>query len=775
MPYYPGQAPPGGNQYGYLDEFAAQANYYANSRPQTTQYYPHAQAAQYYHHQQLGQQQYYPQPEQQYYSQPEQIQQRMPQVEVVIPPYSAQSYRPPETPMAQPASGISRALQDVPTSGSNVPRQQAAAKVEVRIPPRVTEALDYGLLLLTLADEYLEAARNVLASSPEYYKLVATALGCLESVLANFRLQPLKEAHVCLRYAQLLFDETDNNDEIESVLTKSIELCERNRFIDLKYTMQALLAQALYRSKPKAAVKDLQSMTEDAEAYRHVAWEYNFRFLSASLSLSSSPTSHDFHNATSQLEKICTVANSNGDYAIYAFGSVMQALVALQASNPDSIAVAQRTLANARQLQLNPDFAEQAQIQILMEFIDLDCSLQEGILPPIEQKMKSMQEILYKRIDDLTWNDDGTIYLLVSRQSLHGVAPQEGGTIIERNGKTYLPVRWLPKTTVEAIGFLFSATSVAHKNASDGGKAEKYLNEGLRLLRAQVSMTSSANSIVQRAQISKLECCFLLEKTFLLCGKGDWTNATSTVEEIFAIAKGMASVLPAEIMCTAKYLEGAIHQGMGDLDTALRIFQSATFVLSPSVLDTPSKQKSGRSSMNQKHQQDSTIRRICLLAAMNSILIVRHPSHPQHHLLQPLLATIEAFITSTTNKAIHASYSLVLSTVGDSSTTILKTKQHLGSALSIARLSGNAQVTALALILMSDKFFKGVVGEQAMKCAKAASHQARRSGDPLWLSVAQGMEAECLEIIGKTQDANETRNAATKTTAELPRGILRGR
>ena len=697
----------------------------------------------------------------------------MPQVEVVIPPYSAQPYRQSQAPMSQPVNVNARVLQDVPVP--NVPRQHADAKVEVRIPPRVIEELDYGLLLLTLADEYLESARSVATSSPEYFKLVATALGCLESVLNNFRLQPLKEAHISLRYAQILFDETENNDDIENILTKSIELCERNRFIDLKYTMQALLAQALYRSRPKAAVKDLQSMIEDAEAYRHVAWEYNFRFLAASLSLSSSPSGHDFHNATSQLEKICTVANNNGDYAVYALGSVMQALVALQGSNSDSIAVAQRTLANARQLQLNPDITEQAQIRILMEFIDLDCSLLEGSLPPIEQKMKSMQETLYDRMEASTWHDDGTICLPVSRRSLHGVALQEGGTIIEHNGNAYLPFRWLPKATVEAIGFLLSATSVSHKNASDGGKAEKYLNEGLKLLRAPVSTTSSANSTLQRVQSLNLECCFLLEKVFLQCGKGDWTTAMSTVEEIFALAKGVASVLPGEIMCAAKYLEGAIHQAMGDLNTALRIFQSATFALSPPTLDTPSSRKPGRPFINQKHPQDSTVRRICLLAVMNSILIVRSPSHPQHHLLQPLLISIEPLIVSTSNKSIHASYSLVLSTVADSATTILKTKQHLGSALSVARLSGNAQVTALALILMSDKFFKGVVGDQAMKCAKAASHQARRSGDPLWLSVAQGMEAECLEIMGKTDDAKKIRDAAEKITKDLPEGVLSGR
>jgi hypothetical protein len=765
MPYYPGQAPPFGEQYGHPDDFAAQANYYADSQPQTSQYYPQPQITHYYQQQQLAQQQYY--------QQPQPPQQRVPQVEVVIPPYSAQTYRQSQAPMSQPVNVNARVLQDVPAP--NVPRQHADTKVEVRIPPRAIEELDYGLLLLALADEYLESARSVTTSSPEYFKLVATALGCLESVLNNFRLQPLKEAHVSLRYAQILFDETENNDDIENILTKSIELCERNHFIDLKYTMQALLAQALYRSRPKAAVKDLQSMIEDAEAYRHVAWEYNFRFLAASLSLSSSPSSHDFHNATSQLEKICTIANNNGDYAVYALGSIMQALVALQGSNSDSIAVAQRTLANARQLQLNPGVTEQAQIQILMEFIDLDCSLLEGSLPPIEQKMKSMQETLYDRMEASTWHDDGTICLPVSRRSLHGVVLQEGGTIIERNGNAYLPFRWLPKATVEAIGFLLSGVSVSHKNASDGGKAEKYLDEGLKLLRAPVSTTSSTNSALQRVQSLNLEGCFLLEKAFLQCGKGDWTTAMSTVEEIFALARGVASVLPEEIMCAAKYLEGAIHQAMGDLNTALRIFQSATFALSPPTLDTPPSRKPGPPFTNQKHPQDSTVRRICLLAVMNSVLIVRSPSHPQNHLLQPLLVSIEPLIVSTSNKSIHASYSLVLSTVADSASTILKTKQHLGSALSLARLSGNAQVTALALILMSDKFFKGVVGDQAMKCAKAASHQARRSGDPLWLSVAQGMEAECLEIMGKTDDAKKIRDAAEKNTTDLPEGVLRGR
>jgi Cohesin loading factor len=756
MPYYPGQPPPIGNQYGYLDEFAAaQANY---PQPQPPQYYPQSQPQTRY-----PQQQTFQPPAPQYYPQSQPVPLRMPQVEVVMPPYGQTQPQ-----MSQPMNVNPRVLQDV--SAPNVPRQYASAKVNAEDPRPAMEEFDYCLLLLTLADEYLEAARTLAHDSPEYYKMVATALGCLESILNNFRLQPFKEAHVSLRYAQVLYDETENNDEIETVLTKSIELCERNRFIDLKYTMQALLAQALYRSKPKAAVKDLQSMIEDAEAYRHVAWEYNFRFLSASLSLSSSKSSHDFHNATSQLEKICTVANHSGDYAIYAFSSILQAHVALQTSSPDAVTLAQRSLANARQLQLNPEVAELAQMQILMEFVDLDCSLQEANLQQIEQKMKSMQQVLYERMDGSSWHDDGIVYLPVSKRSLHGVALQEGGTIVERNGKVYLPFRWLPKITVEMIGYLLSAMSVSHKNASDGGKAEKYLGEGLKLLRSKESTQSTRQSL----QLRVLECCFLIDRAFLLCCKGDWTEARSSVNEVFALTKSLVGGLPPEIICAAKYLEGAICQGTGDLTTALRIFQSATFALPQDNIEPASARKAGRPSSSTKGQQDNTIRRLGLLAAMNTILIIRSPSHPQHHLLQTILASIEPLINSTPYKTIQASYSLILSTLAESSTTILKTKQHLGNALSTAQASGNAQVTALTLILMSDKFFKGVVGDQAMKCAKAASHQARRSGDPMWLSVAQGMEAECLDIMGKTDEARKLGDAARKVSAELPEKVLRG-
>ena len=89
----------------------------------------------------------------------------------------------------------------------------------------------------------------------QYYRLMATAMGSIESVLNNFRLAPRQEAYLTLRYASLLYEETDNHMDLEKYVGKGIALAERNRMFDLKYSMQYLEVQAVFRSKPKAALK----------------------------------------------------------------------------------------------------------------------------------------------------------------------------------------------------------------------------------------------------------------------------------------------------------------------------------------------------------------------------------------------------------------------------------------------------------------------------------------------------------------------------------------
>ena len=79
----------------------------------------------------------------------------------------------------------------------------------------------------------------------QYQQLMATAMGCMDTVLKDFNLQPRDEAKLRLRYASLLIEETDNTTDIEEILSKQISLCERFRLVDLKYATFHLQARSV--------------------------------------------------------------------------------------------------------------------------------------------------------------------------------------------------------------------------------------------------------------------------------------------------------------------------------------------------------------------------------------------------------------------------------------------------------------------------------------------------------------------------------------------------
>lgn len=133
-------------------------------------------------------------------------------------------------------------------------------------------------MLLPLAEEFFEAAYALgpsvaMRPTPEttgtYERLIATGLSCLEGAL-KLRMPPRLEAKVRIRYTSVLYSDTTNDMEAEVALSKGITLCERNRFFDLKYHMQYILAKVMYRKSPKAAFNSLDAHVEDALAYEFI-------------------------------------------------------------------------------------------------------------------------------------------------------------------------------------------------------------------------------------------------------------------------------------------------------------------------------------------------------------------------------------------------------------------------------------------------------------------------------------------------------------------------
>jgi hypothetical protein len=253
-----------------------------------------------------------------------------------------------------------------------------------------------------------------------------------------------------------------------------------------------------------------------------------------------------------------------------------------------------------------------------------------------------------------------------------------------------------------------------------------------------------------------LYCNLLLQLIFLASGRTDWELAGRTLKELRQAGADLGDDVPSTLQCLMEYAEGIIAQGVGDLEKALSVFQNPIFALPSFVSRT----------VRNDPRRDTAI-----LAALNTILILRDPSHSSHPRLPSVLSVVEPFCQGSSNKYIQAAYYLVCATVQTEST--IKTKQHLQQALQSATSICNSQITCITLTFMSYKYFRGVVGEQSEKSAKAGRAMAKKARDRLWVSVADEMLAETLERQGKAPEAKAIREEGDRVMASLPQALKR--
>ncbi|KAI1914052.1 hypothetical protein LOZ61_002471 [Ophidiomyces ophidiicola] len=627
------------------------------------------------------------------------------------------------------------------------------------------QPIDYQILLLSLADEYLDAAHSqgtILAAShqeadvEQYYKLVATGLCCIEAVMKNWRLQPRTEALLRLRYARILFEETNNDLEAETALSKGIDLCERNRMFDLKYSMQQLLCRIMFRTNPKASVRMVDGIIRDIEAYRHTAWEYAFRLLRVTLSLSS-PPHQDLVAAIHNLQKTASMANRNGDKAIVVVSSIVEALVHLQhSSGGDSVELAQRAIATARSHQLNDTIGDGPHIGTIIQIIDICCSVLDYDIVQASQKLQTLQKYMDQNISNPLWRDDGSFSVPLNREGLRHFAIEFGDIIQEENGNPTLLLNWLPEIDIYSLCYFLSSLTLSAKNSQDGHKAEKYLQEGLRMIRGAFESPQEVSESLMLATARVrwrrlLYLHMLLQQVFLACARTDWPLASRTLKEVHLIFTYLKDGSQDAIGCLIQYATGVLAQATGNLDDALNIFQQPIFLLS---------QFPHKTCRNDPHRDTA------ILAGLNCILIHRNPGHVAYMSATNSLAALEPFCQDSPNKYIRAAYSLISATIQTEST--MQTKRNLHQSLQAATAIGNSQVTCLALTFMSWKYFRGVVGEQSEKSAMAAKAMARKTDDKLWISVTDELLAETLERQGKTNEAIALRKKADSELARLP-------
>ena len=532
--------------------------------------------------------------------------------------------------------------------------------------------------------------------------------------------------------------------------------------LDLKYSMQHLLARMIHKSNPKASLKAVDGMIQDVEAYRHAAWEYAFRFLRVTLSLSS-PSHQDSVQALQHLHKITAMASRNGDKAVSAMAAVIESLAHLQqGTNSDSIEQAQRAVAAARSHQLNDELRHIPQLTTLIQMVDICCSLLEYDVNQSGQKLKIMQALMDETLGDTNWRPDGSFSVPLNGKSAGPSSIDTGDILLVQNGTLWLSFNWLPQHDLYALCYFLSSITLSAKNSYDGRKAEKYFSrKWLRMIqgnfRAPQEISESMANANRRVQWRQsLYCNFLLQKVFLACSRTDWELASQTLNNLQQVFQEFGSTLSDTIECLMEYAAGTIAQATGDLTTALAVFQSPLLSLNASTSKTA---------------RNDPCRDTRILAAINSVLIIRDPAHPSHSLLPNVLATIDPFCQSSPNKYIQAAYYLVCATFQSEST--IQTKQYLQQALQSATAISNSQITCMTLTFMSWKYFRGVVGEQAEKSARAGRAMAKRANDRLWASVTDDMLAETLERQGKSEEAQGVREEGQRLVAGLPPGLSR--
>lgn len=252
-----------------------------------------------------------------------------------------------------------------------------------------------------------------------------------------------------------------------------------------------------------------------------------------------------------------------------------------------------------------------------------------------------------------------------------------------------------------------------------------------------------------RGQIMCYLNCYV---AFCAAAITDWPTVQSSIDKVESTAKEMEVPLVGPLGSVLLYLTGVYHQGIGDLDAALQIYQDKKFDL------TIESSKS-----NTTTSADQVERDIAVLAALNALWILQEGDRRDPRSNSNLISLLQPLCKGHPNKDIETAFNLVAATVETyPSAPLFQVKNCLRAALHGAQTTANTQFLCITLSIMCNRFFANVVGAQAEKSALAASVQAQKSGNVLWRSVADGMLAQCYEVNGKATDAKLTMGQAVK-------------
>lgn len=238
-------------------------------------------------------------------------------------------------------------------------------------------------------------------------------------------------------------------------------------------------------------------------------------------------------------------------------------------------------------------------------------------------------------------------------------------------------------------------------------------------------------------------------QAFCLSFRSEWAEARKHLDEI-SHASSYLGENDGPFEEYLIYLKGICYQGSGELDLALDAYGDSRLALRYDNRQT-------------LLPADQVRYDLSILAKLNSLWIVQEASHQNPLKVTGDLANLETLCDRHPDKDLQTALSLVKATVlTDPPASAIKQKNFLQSALQKAKENSNNQFLCMVFSIMYSKFFHGVVGEQAMKSVSTADVFAKKSGNTLWRSVAEGLLAEAHNTHGQTAEAQAAIHRATQ-------------
>lgn len=661
---------------------------------------------------------------------------------------------------SQPKSHPKVVIPRPPSHQLTSPTKAAPAQVQQKALPA-----DLSVMLLSAADEYIAAARDLGplvvrrkkdSDVQQYYKLMSTAMGCMDAVLKKYNMQPRDEAKLRLRYASLLIEETDNTTEIEEILSKGVSLCGRCRLQDLRYSMLHLQARYQFQTNRRAAFKALDKNISEAETFQQIAWVYAFRFLKVSLLLQGTDRI-ETTPALQQLHAIDSHAAKRGDTAVSFACNALEAMVHLRSSAQDHLTEVQRAIAQARSLQLTMSTERQGTFGTFFSVVDLACGVHQN--NPDSAKSTALVQATADENDNGLGTENGVFTVKLDRTS-GGTLTTDTGGIFRKNaeGRDELVFTWLPREDIKALCFHMCALdqNVHEKSLQLAKEAQSRCRDSMRRESTYALSISTACLQTQWRKILDWHAAFTLG--LIAAHRED----QETVREVLGSLTRRVAFAPyakQQIYTQSlSYLEAVVDQMNGRFDAALATYSASTFAVPD------------------KNHASTLIGELGILAALNRLLVARDPAHADYENMDALLTQLSAACEDHASQYVRMAYTLVNALSAHGQTEIrhrtlingTTTKSH-----ELFKRTHNRDFVVMSLCYFTARWFIEPVTEKSLSAANAVRQHAKQSNKPLWIAVACGLLVRVFEHHNNTAEKEKYEEIYEKVRVKLP-APLRG-